>query len=254
MSIFSCSLCGYTSVHKHHIKNHIHKAVKCMDIDSEAEIIETRNTIECKYCDKTLSTYNGLRKHYQSEKCKINREKYEYKEQMVEYKEQMVELDKRVEKLEKYDKRNTNNITINNNVTIHLKAYNDPNLEGMEKYYQQAIKKAFLSVPYLIEKIHFNKEYPENQNIAIKNNRTKVAKVYNGQKWTMIDETFLIDQIINIYEQVLEDYVEENPCEMKHLERYREIKERDSEESVLKDLRDEVKKRIYENSGMIKIK
>jgi hypothetical protein len=39
----------------------------------------------------------------------------------------------------------------------------------------------------------------------------------------------------NTYEQLLEDYAENDPERMEHIEKYRKIKERDSEETVLKD-------------------
>ncbi len=145
--------------------------------------------------------------------------------------------------------------TINNTqININLTAYNDPNLKGMEKYYLEAIKKAFLSVPHLIEKIHFNIEYPENQTIAIKNKRNKEAKIFNGRKWTTINEDIMMDELINNCEQILENYAEDDPEKMKHIERYQDIKERDTEEVVMKDLKDEVKRVIYDKSGMIKIK
>ena len=58
----------------------------------------------------------------------------------------------------------------------------------------------------------------------------------------------------NTYEQLLEDYAENDLEHMEHIEKYRKIKERDSEETVLKDLKDEVKKLMYDNRNMIKIK
>lgn len=45
-----------------------------------------------------------------------------------------------------------------------------------------------MSIPTLIENIHFNKNTPENHNIIIKNNRSKVVKVFNGQEWKTMDE------------------------------------------------------------------
>ena len=69
--------------------------------------------------------------------------------------------------------------------------------ENVNDFYKAAMKKLFLSVPKLIELIHFNKDLPENHTITIKNARTKVAKVYNGTEWKTMDEDLLIKRLIN---------------------------------------------------------
>ena len=111
-----------------------------------------------------------------------------------------------------------------------------------------------MSVPHIIQQIHFNKELPENHNICITNYRSKLAKVFIGKKWKTMDEDELIDELVNTYENLLEDWADQNPERMKYIEKYKEIKERDGEEKVIKDLKDEVKKLIYDNRNMIKIK
>lgn len=245
MSKFSCSLCNYTSTFKSNINNHINRQNKCSE--GIAEILEQKDKTICEYCNKTFSTVPNLNRHLKL--CKVKKQKQE--QEIILLKEQLNEANR---KLADGSTGTTNNIAQQNNLIINLTAYNDPNLKGMEKYYLTAIKKAFMSVPYIIEKIHFNINYPENQSMVIKNNRAKVVKVYDGEKWTSKDENLLIDEIINTYEQLLEDYAENDPERMEHIEKYRKIKERDSEETVLKDLKDEVKKLMYDNRNMVKIK
>ena len=247
MSKFKCSICDYSSHFKYNVKNHLNKQIKCGE--GIAEIIEEKSEIQCEHCKKSLTTVQHLNRHNKT--CKIKK---------INLEKELLVKDEEVKKLreelaiEKASKGTTNNIAQQNNLIINLTAYNDPNLKGMDKYYLTAIKKAFMSVPYIIEKIHFNVSYPENQSMVIKNNRTKVAKVYDGEKWKSMDENSLIDEIINTYEQLLEDYAENDPDHMKHIERYRKIKERDSEETVLRDLKDEVKKLMYDNRNIVKIK
>ena len=103
-----------------------------------------------------------------------------------------------------------------------------------------------MSVPTIIERIHFNPELPENHNICIKNYRTKLAKVFNGKEWKTMDEDHLINELVNTYENLLEDWADQNPERMKYIEKYKEIKERDGADRVNKDLRDEIKKLIYD--------
>jgi hypothetical protein len=236
---FKCSICNYSSYNRLDVVRHHDKKIKCGENPIVVEI-ETHNI--CEHCKKPFTLEPNLKRHLKI--CKVKKNNLE--EEVRKLKEELA--------VEKASKGIVNNIAQQNILNINLTAYNDPNLKGMEKYYLEAIKKAFLSVPYLIEKIHFNVSYPENQSMVIKNNRTKIAKVYDGTKWTSKDENELIDEIINTYEQLLEDYSEDDPERMKHIERYKQIKERDSEESVLRDLKDEVKKLMYDNRNMVKIK
>ena len=69
-----------------------------------------------------------------------------------------------------------------------------------------------------------------------------------------MNEDYLIDELVNTYEGLLEDWAEEKPERMKYIEKYKEIKERDGEDKVNKDLKDEVKKLIYDKRDMIRIK
>ncbi len=237
---FKCSLCDYSSYNKLDVTRHLNRKIKCSEGIPDIQFID--KDIECEYCSKIFTLEPNLKRHLKI--CKIKKNNLE--EEVRKLKEELA--------IEKASKGTVNNIAQQNILNINLTAYNDPNLKGMEKYYLTAIKKAFMSVPYIIEKIHFNVSYPENQSMVIKNNRTKVVKVYDGEKWKSMDENSLIDEIINTYEQLLEDYAENDSERMGHIERYRKIKERDSEETVLKDLKDEVKKLMYDNRNMIKIK
>ena len=149
---------------------------------------------------------------------------------------------------------NTTNNNTTNNIIINITPYNDPNLEGVEKYYLMALKKLFLSVPTIIEKIHFNTSIPENHNICITNYRSKVAKVFNGQEWKTMNEDAVITELVNTYETLLEDCAEDDTEKMKYIDRYKQIKRRDGETKVMNDIKDEVKKLIYDKRSMIKLK
>jgi hypothetical protein len=140
--------------------------------------------------------------------------------------------------------------TINNYITISLTPYNDPNMEGMQQYLEAAIRKTFLSVPNLIENIHFNTEYPENQNICITNKRTKDAKVFDGKKWKTINKDLLLNEIVDTYERELTNYAEEKG-ETKYIKNYESAKKRGNAE---KDLLDEVHNVIYDNSDRVNTK
>ena len=58
MSSYSCSKCDYVTKNKNHIKTHL-KSIKCGD----ANIVETKQTIECDICGKEFETEPYLKSH-----------------------------------------------------------------------------------------------------------------------------------------------------------------------------------------------
>jgi hypothetical protein len=236
MSSFKCSNCEYKSDRKSNVKTHIYKLCK------NSEIVMVMSEINCEFCEKTFTLKSNYNRHLKI--CKVKKTNLE--EEVKKLKEKLAIA----EALAKKPSIGTQN---NTNININLAPWNNPMLpEDIEKYYQQAVKKIFLAVPTLIKYIHFNSDFPENHNICIKNSRNKMAKVYNGKEWESIDEDTLIRSLIDDYEHTLEDYAEEkNP---KYIEKIKEIKERDSEEKVYDDLKDEVKRVIYDRNHMVKVK
>jgi hypothetical protein len=78
-----------------------------------------------------------------------------------------------------------------------------------------------------------------------------MGKVFDGNKWTNIDEDVLLRELINTNEQALENWAEDNPDHQKYIDKYNQIKERDGEAKVYKDLKYEVKRVLYDNRDMI---
>jgi hypothetical protein len=253
---FACSICEYTSERKEHIKKHINNKTKCGE--GTPEIIEIQVEIICEHCNKSFKTRPNLKKHEKI--CKVKKSNVEEENKILKEKLAIAEALAAKATSAPAVTNNTNNIDnstniqTQNNIIINITPYNDPNLEGAEKYYLSALKKMFMSIPYIIEQIHFNTDFPENHNLCIKNYRTKLAKVFNGKEWKTMDEDVVINELIDTYERLLEDWAEDKPTRMQYIERYKEIKDRDGKSKVYKDLKDEVKKLIYDKRDMIKIK
>ncbi len=241
MPEYKCSLCNYTSEYKTHVKDHMNKKNSCGE--GERKIVEINKQFMCEFCGRNLCNKSSLIRHLKT--CKVKKESLE---------KQVVELKEKVKILEALNTKPTNTFNITNNqININLAPWNNPKLpDNIEKYYNEALKKLFLSVPTLIKQIHFNKDHPENHNICIKNMRSGIAKVYNGKEWESMDEKEVINSLINDYESTLEDYASEN--NPKYIEKIKKIKDRDSEEKIYDDLHTEVKRVIYDRNHMIKIK
>jgi len=250
MKRFSCSRCGHSTSTRADLNKHLNKKVLCEPIieDSEPELVDNgKSTDKCNYCDKIFSSTSTLNRHIKTCKNKLQ----QLEDKVVKLEQQLAQQASNTTNI---DNRTTNNIQQQNNIIIQITPYNDPNLDGAEKYYLQAIKKLFMSIPTIIERIHFNSELPENHNILITNYRTKMAKAWTGTEWKTMDEDQLITELVNTYENLLEDWADGDSDKMKHIEKYKEIKERDGRIKVEKEIREEVKKLIYDKRGMIRIK
>ena len=239
MSIFKCSECDYSSNLKYNIKKHcenqnIHEI--------QPDIIKIDYKIGCEFCKKEYSTKPSLTRHLKT--CKAKESNLIEENRVLK------------EKLVISEALNNKPTTINNNITnnitnnIQLTSYNSPNLEGNEKYLKQAMKKLCMAIPYLIEKTYFNERLPENHNLCIKNNRTKVAKVFNGKKWITMDENDLLTELFNTNKDLIDDYATEHNPEY--------ISKMDKIEEHIGDLytkvNPEIKKVLYDNKEMVKVK
>lgn len=232
---YKCSLCEYSSNYKKDIVKHINRKNKCSD--DLPEILQIKSDLICNICSKKLSTKNSLLRHISICKNKENIRRIE-------------ELENKANQHKTINNNCTTNNTYNTyNITL-ITSYKDPNMDGIYKYLDTALKKMFMSIPYIVEKIHFNDEFPENKNICITNKRGKDAKVFDNGKWITISKDRLLNEIIDSYERELLNYAEEKG-KNKFIVDYEQAKKRGNAE---KDLMDEVHNIIYDNSYNINTK
>lgn len=250
---YVCSVCNYTVDYKKDILKHLNKKKKCYDGDARPEILEINSEIVCELCNKQMANENSLIRHFYTCSKKHERSHMEVLEKKIDELSKLINTSKNVDHIDQQNIITTNNIktNINNiNITLSLTPYNDPNMEGIQPYFDLAIKKLFLSVPSLIENIHFNNKYPENKNICISNKRAKDAKVFDGKKWKTINKQFLLHEMLTTYERELINYAEEKGNN-KYIKNYEAVKKNDN---ATNDLIDEVHNVIYDNSEKVNIK
>lgn len=238
MTIYQCSECTYESS-KRNVERHI-QSNKCYK-NNEIKLITINQRVTCDKCGKNYASVEVLGKHKRGPcrgKNLIETGTVINNVNNITNNNNNINTDNRID--------NSDN-SMNINIIVNLTPYNDPNMEGMKKYLEEAIRKTFLSVPTIIERVHFNTEYPENHNICIKNKRTTDAKVFDGEKWKTIDKNELMDEIINNYERELEDFAIEQE-DSKYIKNYNIAKKRgDGEEDLKKHVHDV----IYDNNKMI---
>ena len=107
----------------------------------------------------------------------------------------------------------------------------------------------------LIENIHYNKDYPENQNIRCKSLKQNIFEKYVDAEWRVCDASNTLDELINKGYRILNShYVEhfmndptvyDNEMKQRALERFRFLGDTTSQDyhAVKRDLRLLVKDR-----------
>jgi len=176
--------CGFNKLHhyKFHLESKKHKTR-----------VSTENTKLhiCSICQKNFSHSSSLYRH--RVKCKDNPVKDTPK---VDLETEIKELRKKIEDLEKnknnttkIEKQNntTNNIETQNNI-ININCFGNENMDYItDKVILHCMSKIYGSIPLLIEKIHFDPEHPENNNIQIPNKKLPHAKIMNGKReWEIV--------------------------------------------------------------------
>jgi len=108
----------------------------------------------------------------------------------------------------------TNNITnninnINNNITNNYYITNNFEKERLDYITKEIIYEKCLQACFpilkLIELIHFNKDYPENQNIRYDNKR-KLINIKRDDNWTTIDYNYLVYNLLINNSKLLINY------------------------------------------------
>ena len=158
---------------------------------------------ECAYCYKVFSRSDSLKRHLG--RCKIKKNNDKKDNEIKELKETVKQLLK---------KESTGNI-INNNDNKHidnsthinvisLNNYGSENTQYITKEYLMGLlEKPFQSIPELIKYTHFNKDYPENQNIKLTNKKEPFVKVLKNNKWELADRKDTINDLIDQKHSIL---------------------------------------------------
>jgi hypothetical protein len=242
MPDYNCPRCGYTTGRKSHILRHINRKIPCQGIIEDIEVGNLGNVIIKKA----------------KKKAKIHRQNQKKKKDLIKENKELKEENERLrnQTIQTQNIQTQNNNTHNNtqNITINITPWRDPNCEYLkDKDYVHCINRMIMSVPTLIKKIHFNPEHPENHNIYISNIRNNLAMSYDGKKWNTCNQDKLIKNLIKDNEYILEEWLENGedkfPKEMEKFEKYIIHKEDDT---VIDDIKEEIKLLLYNNRTMVK--
>ena len=248
MPNYKCERCLKEFDQKSNYETHINRkfpcqksAPKCTEFapkstENNQKINNTSDEIKCNYCGKVFTRGSSLTRHIDS-RCKVKKENDNKMEEimtiLIELKESNKELkenDKKKsdemkllrEEVAKYKSiiKNTNNTqnnigTLNNigtqnNITFKINAYG---AEDMSKItvndYKRIFGRGMNSTPALVEKMHFDKNMPENHNVYISNLRDEYVLMYDGKIWRLKNRDDALQQLYEDKSDILETKFEE---------------------------------------------
>ena len=98
----------------------------------------------------------------------------------------------------------------NVNVVLNINSYKNTDLSHLrDRDYLECIRKGNMGIPYLIEKIHFNPEKPENHNIFVNNIKSDYIKLIEDGKWKVALQYETINMMVQDKANLVEDKIEE---------------------------------------------
>ena len=231
-----CDKCNYTSdIHRNFLRH----------------ICKQKTDFQCKHCLRYYKTLIILNEHI-TNKCKK-------KDKVVEeLEEKNKEIAKLKAELEKQKQTNiTQNININQNITQNINIvlpHNKTKVNLTDAEYYEIVGRYLMSIPVMIEKIHFNEKNPQNHNIYISNIKNKYAMLYDGSDWTLQNRDTAIHNLIDDNETRIEEWIAQEEISQKYptaiarFEKYLSLKEKDEN---LTRLKEEILLMLYNKRNII---
>ena len=230
---YKCELCNFSSKYKNDLSRHINtkkhannlreyglEKQKNLNIPQKTtknhqnrgflpqKTTKNHNNFEfiCIHCNKTYTRQDALTRHIKKS-CKEYKKKNSEKILLLQLEESKKEKQKLYDYIDKLIERtgdtfnidNTTHNTQNNQITLN--SFGDEDISHItDKFMQKIINLPFGCVQKMIERVHFSKKKPENNNIALTNKKENMVKVYKNKKWKYKNREEIMEELIIIPE------------------------------------------------------
>ncbi len=189
---YQCPRCYYESDDRRNVKRHVNKKILCPDKSSTGIIPLENNIIElgnkkviCELCTGYFAGLKSLKVHITN--CKGPTDK------PIETKTIIIEnpVDNPVINRIINDYENSTMTHISNEDIMAL------------------MKRCMMAIPYMIEKVHFDKRVPENHNICVSNQKEKKLVMKQNGSWASINADEMVPIIYKKYAKIFSDFSED---------------------------------------------
>lgn len=223
---------------------------------------ENRELQQCKYCNQSFSLKNNLYRHIKYY-CKQNNDEslQEYanllnalnsKDKQIDHIQKQMDILIKNLNIQNVNLENSKNTIINGDITtninVNLLNYNETDYSHLtHRDYITCIKDCNHCVKTLIEKVHFNRNKPENMNIYVSSIKGNFIMVYRDNKWQVKNRKTQIDDLFDYNELMLEnwfrDYHEQYPHIIDSFQRY--LKNKEEDDDMISDVKAEILLLLY---------
>ena len=239
-----CMICKNTFLNKTNMMRHINDT--CPSKKNLLTKKDILNNEKNKLIDEKTKMINNHQSH-------INQQLYQQQNNEIK------KLRETVAKL-MTNKNTINNITINNgtinnnnnNLIVNINSFGKENLSHItDKDYKKYMSSYFKGFLNFIERIHFDDNMPENQNICLSNIKSKYIYIYDEDKWITKDKKVVIDKFItnkyNLLVDKCEEFEENNDIDDKTLTKFTEFAKNYRDEEAQKNTKNNIEMMLYNN-------
>ena len=113
--------------------------------------------------------------------------------------------------------------------------------------WKMILKKGFKSVPALVEKVHFDKNKPENHNIYISNMQNGFVMLYDGAEWELKERDLTLQNLFEIKAEYLVEKFEELNKDLDEptLKKFQRFQDHKDEEKTMNEGKKDIKLILY---------
>ena len=233
--IFECPRCNFTSSIKGNFVKHINTKRVCSPTKEDVSLDELRLRFDvksyiCDRCSKKFNHQQNLSRHRKI--CKhphptidismndsindtIPTHNLPNQEIIISILQEMQEIRTEIKKLQTtqmLDSLHTiNNITQTNNITINITSFGSENIKHIEES-KEFLTACFMdkNIVDIIEKIHFDNEYPQNRNVRLKSLKHGMMETYVDGRWIITDKNDTFDRLVDKGTNILKFHTKRN--------------------------------------------
>ena len=203
MDLLRCKYCNrkfkHTSSRYKHENNRCKKRKKSVDLDKKTQILLDAKVKELE--EQKKKEIEELKKSFMDKLDIVLRKKDEETMQLITTSRGGNQLMTNCN----VDARNQNF-----NLVLNLNSYKNTDHSHLrDQDYLECIRKGNMGIPYLIEKIHFNPEKPENHNIFVNNIKSDYIKLFDDGKWKTAMQYETVNMMVQDKANLVEDKIEE---------------------------------------------
>ena len=163
----------------------------------------------CENCGNEFSSKASKRRH-KLHRCKVKNSFDSLIQEMeVKHDEEKKVLHNKIDQLIEKVGNRTTNIT-NNTQNIILNGYGNEDMSHItDGIKTKLLKIPFAMIPKMIEAVHFNDEKPENKNIFLPNKKDNLVKIFNGDRWVLLNKDEVIKSLVSEKYIILDKHFED---------------------------------------------